>query len=334
MAKTGPFFCPSRVASVRAIGSSHFDFPRVLSDSSVHIYYSAVKIKCLPITYVFDRLPTAKLIESSQMKVKVDVADPKSGRPRDRSPGFPYISLSASVERLTEMHQQYQRHPARLDNLAPIWNFSAGSSALLRNVAALKYFGLVDVEGTGKNRKVSVSDLGVRIIADARPGAREKSLEKAFGNCKILAEHYNKWGKNRPPTEECISELTIENGFTEAAAHKFINVYDESIKYANIDSPDTGEGENPNPNDHIHDEKPLGEFGQEGNKMPPIRQEVGMKQETFVLDTGTVTIQWPAKITEENFEDFKSWLKLLERRIGRNVTKESRNQHNSAAEDH
>lgn len=65
-----------------------------------------------------------------------------------------------------------------------------------------------------------------------------------------------------------------------------------------------------------------GKTGQTGggsnasNLKPP---GVGMRQETFVLDSGEIVIQWPTEISAESFEDFSDWLDILKRKIKRSV---------------
>lgn len=46
-----------------------------------------------------------------------------------------------------------------------------------------------------------------------------------------------------------------------------------------------------------------------------------MRQDIFSLSEGEgmVTIQWPANISKESFQDIKDWLTILERKIGRSV---------------
>lgn len=173
---------------------------------------------------------------------------------RDRSPSFPYLSLKEAVEKLRDFHGKYQRHPARVVNVAEVWNFSPGSSSLLRNVAALKSFGLVDYEGSGKDRKIIISELGLTIVADRRPGHREEAIREAFKNCDSLHEHYQTWGAQRPPDTECISQLHIDEKFTEPAARKFLSVYDESLSYAKLDGVEHttgGEGVSQDDSEHI-----------------------------------------------------------------------------------
>lgn len=51
----------------------------------------------------------------------------------------------------------------------------------------------------------------------------------------------------------------------------------------------------------------------------PLQEGSGMRQEVFSMSEGSVSIEWPASMSAESFEDFKDWLKILERKIGRSV---------------
>lgn len=39
--------------------------------------------------------------------------------------------------------------------------------------------------------------------------------------------------------------------------------------------------------------------------------------EIFSLEGGTIRVEWPAKITEGDWEDVKPWMDILKRKIGR-----------------
>jgi hypothetical protein len=45
----------------------------------------------------------------------------------------------------------------------------------------------------------------------------------------------------------------------------------------------------------------------------------GVRQDLFSLTEGTVSIQWPASLSPESFEDVSAWLDILKRKIGRSV---------------
>lgn len=66
---------------------------------------------------------------------------------------------------------------------------------------------------------------------------------------------------------------------------------------------------------------------QQVNEVPPIiqpavlppRAQGGFKQDTFSLDEGNVILQWPDAMSQDSYEDFKSWVELQLRKIARTV---------------
>ena len=45
------------------------------------------------------------------------------------------------------------------------------------------------------------------------------------------------------------------------------------------------------------------------------------KQESFALDEGMVLLQYPSNMSEHSYEDFKAWVELLLRKLGRPYAK-------------
>lgn len=168
---------------------------------------------------------------------------------RPRSPEFPFVPLKEAIQRVDQLITANQRHPVRIKNVAPLWSYSSGSSSFLRTVAALRVFGLVDETGSGDDRKIAVSDLGMKVVMDKRPGATEAAIVKAFENCTILNEYRQKWGKKRPSDTVCLSELTLDNGFTDVAARKFISVYDDTVTFVESVETDSGRTTSKTPSD-------------------------------------------------------------------------------------
>lgn len=158
---------------------------------------------------------------------------------KERSPSFPFISLKKAVERLKEMADAHKRNQARLITIGTTWGYGAKSSGLLQTVAALKAFGLIDDIGGGADRKLQVSDLGWRILQDARPGAREAAVREAAVKPRLIAEYLNQWVPDRPSDAHCLSELRLDRGFGDAAAALFLKVFDETVNYANLKNGDS-----------------------------------------------------------------------------------------------
>jgi hypothetical protein len=157
---------------------------------------------------------------------------------KERSPSFPFISLKKAVERLREMADAHRRNQARMVTVGVTWGYAAKSSGLLQTVAALKAFGLIDDIGGGPDRKIQVSDLGWRILHDARPGALETAIREAALKPRLIAEYVAQWVPARPSDAHCLSELQLDRGFNDVAAKLFLKVFDETISYANLKNGD------------------------------------------------------------------------------------------------
>jgi hypothetical protein len=158
---------------------------------------------------------------------------------KERSPSFPFISLKKAVDRLREMADGHKRNQARLITVGTTWGYGAKSSGLLQTAAALKAFGLIDDIGGGADRKLQVSDLGWRILQDARPGAKEAAIREAAVKPRLIAEYLNQWIPDRPSDAHCLSELRLDRGFGDAAASLFLKVFDETVSYANLKNGDS-----------------------------------------------------------------------------------------------
>lgn len=191
-------------------------------------------------------------------------------RPQDRSPSFPYIGLTKAFERLEGLHAFAKRHEARIvDAAKPAWNLGAKSSGTLQTVAALLSFGLIKANGVGENRKVKLSELGYRAVADPRPGAKEQALAIAALKPKLISEFWETWGVERPADTIAVGELHIDRGFTPDGAKAFLRVYDDTIGYAKpVDSDKTDDSDG----SKIDVANPLGDVVTVGDL---VRVEVG-----------------------------------------------------------
>lgn len=166
---------------------------------------------------------------------------------RERSPSFPYIDLSTSIEHLQKLYAAARMNEVRLPDVAVAWSMKPKSGSLMRYVAALGQFGLVESYGSGDQRRIKVSSAGRRILEDDRPGVRERLCSDAALMPKLVLGLYlggegtPKWGKDRPSDSIAESSLKFDLNFTGEAARRFLTVYDATIKHV-IDSEDATEG--------------------------------------------------------------------------------------------
>jgi hypothetical protein len=158
---------------------------------------------------------------------------PDSTQKRDRGPSFPFIGLEKAVDRLAQFFAKARRFDVRIADAAGDWGLGAKSSGTFQTVGALLAYGLIEDSGTGESRKIRASDAGVRILEDKRPGVRETLLAEAALKPKLLHEFATvHWKEGRPDDTHAISSLKFEHGFTDDSAHKFLRIFDETMRFA------------------------------------------------------------------------------------------------------
>jgi hypothetical protein len=184
---------------------------------------------------------------------------------RDRSPAYPNIPLKAAIDRLVEFDAHFKRSPARPEKVGDAWGIK-GKAYVDRTAAALRYFGLLEYQGAGKERQIVPSDWGKTYLRSAQEETKRAVIKKAALLPKQIAFFWTRWGTDRPADAACLDELLFKHKFTEAGAKEFLKVYDLTITYAGLtssDKPDQSVGEEP-------EEEEAETEGQDGeNPTPP-----------------------------------------------------------------
>jgi hypothetical protein len=254
---------------------------------------------------------------------------------RDRSPAFPLMPLEAALKRLAEFDNHFKRSPARPDRIGEAWGIK-GKAYIDRSVAALKYFGLLDYQGSGSARQVVVSEEGRRYLRAQQEETKQQVVRAAALRPKQIAHFWDRWGSDRPADAACIDELTLENGFSDKGAKDFLWVYDATISFAGLADSDKTV-------DHEANEVPMTPAGHGVAPQGETRSSIGrrlldesptavpypppkspMLQEIFNLDEGPVTLSFPSDLSQDSYEDLKDQLELFLRRAQRRArSKES-----------
>lgn len=154
--------------------------------------------------------------------------------PKDRSPSFPFISLKAAVQRLTEFEKKFGRHPTPADKVGLAWGMKEKSSQAFQTLAALKAFGFVAYEGPVGKRSAVLTDLARTYLRAQQDHIKQEVLKKAALLPKEMAKYWARWSSDRPIDEVCLDDLILTNGYTESAAATFLKVYDTTIAFAGL----------------------------------------------------------------------------------------------------
>ena len=150
-----------------------------------------------------------------------------------RSPGYPAIDIKMALKRATELYKEAQHHPSNVDVVAGHWGYKPGSSLALVTVAALKKYGLIIDEGSGKDRAVRLTELAFDIIKDTREdqGERNEKIRKAALKPKIHKEMYETYEEKLPSDKNLEFELDRKKGFTPNGAKDFISQYKRTLGF-------------------------------------------------------------------------------------------------------
>lgn len=164
-------------------------------------------------------------------------AQPNVQQQRDRSPAYPIVALEAALARLAEFDAHFKRMTARPEKVGEAWGIKAKAHAD-RTAAALRYFGLLEYQGAGKDRRVAVSDEGRKYLRAQQEETKREVVKAAALRPKQIAKFWNEWGADRPADAACLDDLVLKNGFSEAGARDFLKVYDATISFAKLTDSD------------------------------------------------------------------------------------------------
>ncbi|HEX8912386.1 MAG TPA: hypothetical protein VF796_08495, partial [Humisphaera sp.] len=117
--------------------------------------------------------------------------------------------------------------------------FKLGGSSANQAIAALKAYGLIDVDGSGDDRRVTVSDAAARIMLKHPDGPA--LLRKAALAPKLHAELYGRFfGEDGLAPDDVIRTYLVfdrpDGNFAEQSVGPFIRQFKQSLAFAGVNS--------------------------------------------------------------------------------------------------
>lgn len=165
---------------------------------------------------------------------------------KQRSPNYPLFGLEKAVERAGQFHEKYKRSLVPVHLVHALWDYKPHSPTGNRAVSALKAFGLLEMEGVGKNRRVRLTDTATRILLQSPD--RETQLKKAAVGPPIYRELWDRYsGESNFPDNELLSHYLVwdrEAGtFNTETVDSFIDNFRDTFHFAGMLKGDIVEGE-------------------------------------------------------------------------------------------
>ena len=165
----------------------------------------------------------------------------KSKKPRQgRSPAYPGIDLKRALEKAQALHEAEGSYAVPMPSAFAAWGYSAKSSGGRETRAALRYFGLITVEGDSETGKVKLTEKALRVLLDKREDQTEKKAlirELALTppvHKQLLADYPQGIKLDASVTHS----LMFDHGFNQNAASEIVNEFKATAAFAGLYDPD------------------------------------------------------------------------------------------------
>jgi len=169
-----------------------------------------------------------------------------------RSPAYPSLSIEKAIDKAQALYDAEGKYAVPMPSAFRAWGYGEKSSGARLARAALRYYGLVAVEGDGETGKVRLTDDALRVLLDKREDQSERRaiIRRLALNPSIhkkLAENFPEGIKSDATAQHF---LVFEEGYNDSAAGELVAEFKETATYAGLfepanmpDKPATDEGE-------------------------------------------------------------------------------------------
>lgn len=150
---------------------------------------------------------------------------------------FPQMSLEEAIYVARAISDFNALRPMKADQLARVFGYSASSPSFQKRLRSANQYGIVS--GLGVNAEVSLTQIGLDIVAPTSPDQRQSALLKAFSTVDLfrrVVEQYG--GKRLPEYEFFVNTLVRDFEVPREGVDTFIKVYTENLEYLKAFSAD------------------------------------------------------------------------------------------------
>jgi hypothetical protein len=240
-----------------------------------------------------------------------------SKRPKHRSPNYPAISLPKAVEFAKKQYQQDAMQKIPVDIAYQRWGYKAGGSQGDMTLAAMKSYGLIDVDGSGSGRQIQLTETSRKLCLD-HPD-RDSILKDAALSPRINREVWDHYHGELPKDDVLKHYLIWNMKFNERSIGTFISEFRDTISFANLqkydileEKDDSGKEESdpPPPPDDLKPNKV--------KKMSQLQGNSELQEMRVPLSGGEAVLFTPQNIDLDDFDILESYLnsfkKVLQKR--------------------
>jgi hypothetical protein len=247
------------------------------------------------------------------------MAENGGSRKRERSPGYPGISLPIAIQRAQTLYERERRNAAPVATVVRHWGFknptNGGATVAL---AALEKFGLLEASGTGVARRVKLTELAFTILQHPSESAKTDAIRKAALNPPIYRLLWDEYQGVFPSDETLRYELRVGKRFSDRGATHFIPAFRATIAFAGLEEGAPTEENHPKPEDEPSDGViPNAIFTGGGGETfkhsyPPVQPKAGIVTIPVLLPgSDPVVVSGRFPISEAAWEQFRAVLDAM-----------------------
>ncbi len=153
--------------------------------------------------------------------------------PRHRSPNYPVIGLQKAIEQTRILYDRNKRHLVPIAVAHQHLGYKPMSSSGKQCVAALKAYGMIEIEGKDDKQQIRVSERARRILLN--DPERDQLLRAASLSPTLHAELWKRYGDEGLPADDVLCHyLIFERNFNEAVVDTFIKRFKATLSFAKL----------------------------------------------------------------------------------------------------
>lgn len=251
-----------------------------------------------------------------------------------RGISFPFISLEAGIARAQVLFEKERRNAMPVSTAMKHWGYGLKSSGGRQTVAALSYYGLIEDSGSGDDRHIRLTNRAIDILlAPSDSLERATAIKDAARSPKLYAELLSKYSPESLPSDDVLKYFLLRSkNVSPISVDQLIKNFRETVAFAGLADEPAYIAAKPASFQEVTgigavtlaaQNSVVTGTAHRSVSPPPTAPTPGFRQEVFSLDEGSVTLQWPANIGKESFQDLEAWLALITRKIGRTVENSS-----------
>ena len=159
---------------------------------------------------------------------------------RGRSPSYPGLNLEEAIQRTKTLYAHEGQNAAHVDVVLSHWGYKPKSGLGLVIFAALKQYGLIKDDGSGKSRQAGISSLGLDIVLDQREDETQRlqAIKKAALLPSSFRDVWDNYGAALPSDQTLRFFLVRDKGYTERGASDLISHFRHTIEFAKLSESD------------------------------------------------------------------------------------------------